>query len=219
MVATVTPSQTRYNDPYQQTVFQFNTADSKLYLSRESNKLLNVIGNDLVLEGLTLSNPMIVSSSTVRTVVAVGWAIIDNTLVQIAATSTVDQDVAALDDTSTSGAHLGVFLNYQYLESVGPNRVSVDIYHISSGGSVYNPFGRFATGTCRILLGIIDFTKSGSTVTSASLNNNLSYLLVEGTNMYVRGYSTTNVKLANLFAIAFNEHREYLLKRDFLWME
>ena len=219
MASTITPTQTRINDPYQQTVFQFNTADSKLYLSRESNKLLNVVGNDLVLEGLGLTNPTLHSSITVRTTVAAGWAISDSTLIQLSSVSTVDIDVSALVDTTVDGAHLGIFLNYQYLETVESNQAAIDIYHITSDGSVTNPSYRFNSNSCRILLGIIDFTKSGSTVIAASLNNTLSTLLVNGTTMYVRGYSPTNSKLASIFSVAFTEDRDYLLKRDFLLME
>ncbi len=219
MASTITPTQTRVNDPYQQTIFQYNTVDSKVYLSRESNKLLNVIGNDVVLSGMGLSALTIVGSSTIRTMVGVGWAIQDTTLLQFTNSNNVDIDVAALDDTPVGGCHLGVFLRYEYLQTIEASIASIDIFHIQADGTVTNPLARFNTNTCRILLGIIDFTKSGATVISTYINTNLPTLNVSGVVMYQRGVNIDNINLANIFAITFRDDREYLLKRDYLLME
>lgn len=218
MASTITPTQTRVNDPYQQTIFQFNTADSKLYLSRESNKLLNVVGNDVVLTGMVMSAPSIVAPSTIRTSIAVGYAISDYTLIQFTNANAVDIDVSALTDTTVDGSHLGVFLNYQYLDTIESNLAAIDIFHIQSDGTVTNPLGRFSANACRILLGAIDFTKSGTAVSATSAYNQ-STLNVSGTTMTVRGQDIDAINLANIFNIAFMEDKEYLLKRDFLLME
>jgi len=219
MASTITPTQTRVNDPYQQTIFQYNTADSKIYLSRESNKLLNVIGTDMVLKGMTMLAPSIIGLSTIRTNIDIGWAIQDSTLIQFTDSNNVDIDVSSLDDTPVGGAHLGVFLKYQYLQTIESNLASVDIFHIQFDGTVTNPLSRFSSNSCRILLGVIDFTKSGTTVISATINTNLSTLNVEGSIMYQRGANIDNMNLANIFSLAFKDDREYLLKRDFLLME
>lgn len=219
MASTITPTQTRVNDPYQQTIFQYNTADSKIYLSRESNKLLNVIGTDMVLKGMAMLAPSIIGLSTIRTNIDIGWAIQDSTLIQFTDSNNVDIDVSSLDDTPVGGAHLGVFLKYQYLQTIEANLASVDIFHIQYDGTVTNPSARFSSNSCRILLGVIDFTKSGTTVVSATINTNLSTLNVEGSIMYQRGANIDNMNLANIFSLAFKDDREYLLKRDFLLME
>jgi hypothetical protein len=218
MASTITPTQARVNDPYQQTVFQYNTVDSKVYLSRESNKLLNVIGNDIVLAGMIMTAPTIVAPSTVRTTIPIGWAISDYTLIQFSSITTVDIDCSSLTDTDVDGSHLGVFLRYEYLDTIEPNTAAVDIFHIDSGGSVDNSSGRFSADSCRILLGVIDFTKSGTSVVVASIYSQ-STLLVEGITMTIRGNVSSNINLANIFSVAFNEDKEYLLKRDFLLME
>lgn len=217
MAATVTPTQVRINDPYQEMIFQYNTADSKVYLSRESNKILNVIGNDLVLKGLDMSDPIIVPTSTVNVDISAGWAIEDETLVETTILATVDIDCAALTDTTIGGSHLGVFLNYKYLETVEPNLLSIDIFHIQADGTVTDPLGRFGAG-CRILLGAINFTKTGAAVTAVSRYDSAT-LLVNGTLFYIRGLNPSTIVLPNLFEIAFREHREYLLKRDYLLAE
>lgn len=219
MASTITPTQTRANDPYEQTLFQYNTADSKLYLSRESNKLLNVVGNDVVLKGMDMSSPtIVVADTTVRTTIAVGWAISDYTLIQSSSIATVDIDCSSLDDTTVSGCHLAVFLNYQYLQTIEANLASVDIFHIQADGTVTNPLSRFSANACRILLGVIDFTKTGAIVTAASTHSQSS-LLINGSTMYLKGINVDVINLANIFSITFKEDREYLLKRDFLFME
>lgn len=219
MASTITPTQTRYNDPYQQTLFDFNTVDSKIYLSRESNKLLNVVGNDIVIKDMIMSDPVVVPNSTVQTTISSGWAIQDNTLLQITdATTTVNIDCAALSDTPVGGSHLAAFLNYEYLHTIEANLLSIDMFHIQSDGTVTDPLYRFDPTRIRILLGIIDFTKSGSNVVSA-IKNESTLLLVSGTYMTIRGNKPENIVLPNLFEIAFREHREYLLKRDYLFME
>lgn len=216
-MSTVTPTQVRVNDPYQQNIFQFNTSDSKLYLSRESNKILGIIGDDIVLTGMKLSAPTIIGGNTVRTNVGTGFAISDLTLIQFTNANNVSLDVSALVDTPVGGARLGVFLKYQYLETTEVNLASIDMFHIQSNGTVTDPLSRFSLNSCRILLGLIDFVKSGSTVTSASIST-ISQLSIGGVNYHQRG-DITDMNLANMFSIAFAEDREYLLKRDFLLME
>jgi len=66
MASTITPIQIRYNTPYDQQLFDFNTVDSKVYSSRETNKILNLIGSDVVIKGMTMSDPVIIGASTVR---------------------------------------------------------------------------------------------------------------------------------------------------------
>ncbi|MCK9439430.1 MAG: hypothetical protein WC188_04645 [Candidatus Caldatribacteriota bacterium] len=218
MASTVTPTQVRINDPYQQTVFAFNTPDSKLYLSRESNKLLNVVGSDIIIKDLTVTDPTIVSPSTVRAIVSTGWAIQDETLLNIASFSTVDLDCSALVDTLVGGAHLGIFINYQYFQTVEENNLSIDMFHIQSDGTVTDPTGRFSLNSCRILLDIINFTKSGSNVVAVSKNLS-NTITISGTTYYRRNLNPTDLVLPNLYSLAFAEYREYLLKQDYLLME
>lgn len=222
MASTIIPNQIRINDPYQQTTFQWNTVDSKHYISRESNKLLNVIGKDIVLKGMEMENPVILSPSTIQVTITPGWAIHDQTLIELTSSATVDLDAALLDDTVIGGAHLAVFLNYKYLETIEPNFAAIDIFHVAADGTVYNPFERFSTEACRILLGIIDFTKSGSTVIVASISARTT-LLVEGSIFTFRGWSADNINIPNFYSSAddayLEEWRIYLLKRDYVFME
>ena len=213
MSYTTTPTQVRYNDPYKQTIFEFS--DGKMYISKDSNKLFNVLGTDIVINGMQMSSPTRVGLDTIRTVIAAGWAIQDETLIQLTAVSIVDIDCSSLIDTTTGGAHLAVFLNYEHIHTAEANLAAVDLFHVESTGVVNDPFGRFDSKSCRILLGIIDFTKSGTTVTAYSTST-LQSLLVSGTTYYLRGLTSDNINIPNLFDIAFKDEREYLLKKDYL---
>jgi len=215
MASTIQPTQTRYNTPYDQTLFDFDTIDSKVYLSRETNKILNIVGNDIVIKEMNMTDPVIIGASTVRTSIGIGSAIQDETLLKFSSVSIVDIDCASLDDTTVSGCHLGVFLNYQYLQTMETNTAKVEIYHIAADGTVTNPLGTYNIYNCRILLGVINFTKSGANVTAVERYLSPT-LLVSGSTMYIRGEDPSHINLPNLFEIAFREYREYLLKRDYL---
>jgi len=218
MASTIQPTQTRYNTPYDQTLFDFDTIDSKVYLSRETNKILNIVGNDIVIKEMNMTDPVIIGASTVRTSIGIGSAIQDETLLKFSSVSIVDIDCASLDDTTVSGCHLGVFLNYQYLQTMETNTAKVEIYHIQADGTVTNPLGTYNIDTCRILLGVINFTKSGANVTAVS-RYELPTLLVSGSTIYIRGKNPDNINLPNMFEIAFREYYDYFIRRDYLVSE
>jgi len=125
---------------------------------------------------------------------------------------------AALDDTAVNNCHLGVFLNYQYLNTLATNQAKVEIYHIQADGTVTNPLGTYNVDTCRILLGVINFTKSGTNVIEVS-KYTYPTLLVSGSTLYIRGEDPANINLPNLFRTAFKEHYNYFMMKDYLVSE
>ena len=218
MASTITPTQVRYNDPYQQTIFDFNTVDSKVYLSRESNKLLNVLGTNLVLKGCAASSPSIVIPSTVRTTINTGAVIQDETLIELLSTSTVDIDCSALVDTPTGGAHLVVFLGYTYLETAEANLASVDMFYVLFDGTVVDPLGRYTSAKYKVVLDVIDFSKVGTNVVSATTNASPT-INIGGTTMYKRGLDPANMTMSSLISDAASGDVDYLMKRDYLLMQ
>jgi hypothetical protein len=217
MAATITPTQTRINDPYQQQLFDYNTVDSKIYLSRETNKLLTAIGTDIVLRGFDCSDVTIDHPTTLYITMDSGIAIHDSTLIEITEEATVDLDCSGLTDTVTGGAHLGVFLKYQYIQSIEYNRASIEVFHIASDGTVTDTLSRFSSSTCRILLTIIDFTKPSTSITSAAVSS-LTQLLVNGVLMTKKGWVADHFNLPEINSLLDSDEYEYLLKRDFLLM-
>ena len=113
MTSSITPTQYRYNDPYQNRIFEFNTVDSKVYLSGQSNKVLKAIGDNLVLKGLSLGTPTIdPTQAIIGVTITAGMAIQSSTLVEVLTSVTLDMDVSVLTDTTHYGSHLVAFVNY-----------------------------------------------------------------------------------------------------------
>lgn len=223
MASTIEPVQLRYNDPYEQTIFEFNTVDGRSYLSRESNKILNVLGNDIVTNGFVMQDPTITLPSTIEVIIEPGWAIQDETLLNFTENNPLSINVASLVDTEVNGAHLGIFIRYSYIHTVEANKASLEIFHIAADGTVNDPLGRFGLTSCRILLGAINFTKDpsdGYTVINVS-RYTLPTLLVQGKLYYIRGWDTGNIHFPDIFsshvAEEFEAYRDYLLKRDYLF--
>lgn len=215
MASTLTPVQIRYNTPYDdQTLFDYDTIYSKLYRARETNKLLNLIGQDVVLKGLNISSISIIGASTIQAVVSSGVAIQDSVLIKLTANSTIDLDCSGFADT-TSGNHLGIFLNYQFLNTTSINEARIGMYYVASDGTVIDPSSTYNSNSCRILLGMIDFYKSGTTLTSIKLSE-LPSFSISGSTMYIRGRESSHANLPNLFQIMFNEYYEFLLKQDIM---
>jgi hypothetical protein len=215
MANIVTPTQNRYNDAYSQVIYEFN--NSKFYLDRTANGILNALGQDLVLEGLELLTPTILTSDTVQVIVSAGWAIQDETLIQLSAASTVNIDCSSLVG---DGSFLAVFLKYQHFHTKEANLASIDIFHVDSTETVTDTLDRFDTSSCRILLGIINFTKVDLTVTQASLDTSTISKTINGQTYYIRGRNPDNINLdSDLFDISFEDRQEHLIKQDYLLAE
>jgi len=201
MAEYVIPGQDRYIDPYQQRVFDFNTVDAKVYLSRITNMIMQTIGNDIVLKGFGISSISGVGTTTVSLNVASGFAIQDKTLINVTdASSTLTLDMTSLEDTS-HGHHLAVFIDYQYLETVELNPAVLRLYHVASGGVTINPVG-FQEGRCLIMLGVLEVYKDIGTglITSIVLvtGSTPPTLVVRGTTMFERGYKVANINIYDL---------------------
>lgn len=198
MASSITPTQVRYNDPYQNQIFSFNTVDSKVYLSSESNKVLKAIGNNFVLKGLTVGNPTIDPTlKIISVVIQPGLAIQSNTVIEILEAVTVSMDVSGLTDTDHNGSHLAIFLNYEYLSSIESNQASIELYHVDSSGLSITP--EFNAARCLTLLGAINFTKDAiSGVLLSTTKNTSPTMSINGVVLYNRGFDPANVNIVAL---------------------
>jgi len=221
MSSTITPTQFRYNDPYQSEIFGYNTPESKLYKSSATNGLFKIIGNDIVVKGLNIDALTVINNSIVKILLTDGITISDSTIIKINESSNIAINCAELSDTN-SGSHLAVFLNYKFIYHANPRLASIDFFHISPFGSVTDPDGRFDPAYHRLLLAIIDFIVFEGNVIIVQ-KSFLSELLVEGVTMSLRGINDENLVLPKLFIRSssnlVNETYEYLLKKDYLLME
>jgi len=217
------PSQNRYNDPYQQRNSSPGTTYKQKYLSRASNDITKMIGDNLLLKGLDVTPTF--ASSTINLAFTPGILIHDSTLIQITTTSTLTCDVAALGDTPVTGSHLGVFTDFQYVESPDVDLqtpLALSVYYVNSSGTptAFSGSPTFSATRNKLLIAALDFTKSGSNVIACSematvlTADQPPYLTVSGVNYYVRGPVSTNVNFWDIYSTLIHSFLSEFLFQD-----
>lgn len=188
-------NQLRVNDPYQQRLFDFNTADSRLYLAKVSNLLLKTFGDNIVLSGFDykekISNDSTIiveeNSTIVSLKITPGIAIINNTLIEVSETTDLKIDLDGYDETGS----VIVYLDYVWIQTATPNPLRIKISHVSADGKNVSPED-WSVNRNKLILGIFKFTKmdDGSNNISqfAEIVGNPKQVLIED-NFYQRfGY-------------------------------
>jgi len=159
------PNQVRYNDPYQQRLLQFNTQDSKVYLSRSTNYLLKAIGDDVVLNGLSLTVNPTIDLETISLTISPGLLIQDTTLISILDSTTLTFNVRPYDQNN---GYIIVYTEYQYLNIISENPLSLKIAYISADGTSIST--SWDPNKNRILLYRFSFTKLPEAALSSPLD-------------------------------------------------
>jgi len=217
------PNQSRYIDPFSPYIFKYNLAPNNnfLYLAKVPNNILSIIGNDLVIQNLKIISITVVPPSTIEVLIDFGRAIADNTLIHFTIPTTISLNCSNLTDTYNNSSHLGIFVNYNYLHTSSSPPASIDIFHISSDGTVSDSTTRFNLIRHRILIGIINFTKDDEDNVIDAYNSTLHSLLVNGKQMSLNGLTESSISdlFSNVSIINLFEYRDYLLKKDYLFME
>jgi len=165
-MATITPtSQTSTLDPYQGTLFEFNNTDSRIYMSRAINSLLNVFGNDVVMNGFQVTASSY-SANTLSVTFDAGTAIVDQTLIEAPNPTTITYDTTGL---STASASIAIFLRFQYLQQFAGNQFSLKTLFVDSASNSL-PADVFDTNTDRVVLAVFDFDAAGTAVSKRQSN-------------------------------------------------
>lgn len=225
MSETIFPNHKRYSDPQFQLVEDYGTIYKQKYLSRVSNRRLQAIGDNFVLIGLE-GYWVSYSGSVISVIISSGTLIHDSTLITVSEEVTLTLDVATYADT-TSGCHLGVFTDFQYIEDPdldAQTELKLKIYHISSDGMTIQPAG-FDADRCLILLAGVNFYKSGVNVIAADLD--VADLDVEGVNLTKRGMTALNIQLfqssqvdqAYLDYMASGSYFDNMFKKEFYFQD
>ena len=202
------PSQNRYNDPYQQRVTTPGSLFREKYISRASNDITKMFGDNIIISGLDVTPSFLGSVITLQ--FTPGILIHDSTAIAITTTSTLDCNVSALADTPVGNAHLGVFTDFQYYESGDPitqTPLKLSVYHINSAGvsTAFSGSPAFSATRNKILVAIIDFTKSGVNVIACSehptvlVADQVPHLTVSGVNYYLKGMISTNINFYEIY--------------------
>ncbi len=184
MADIITPNQNRFLEPYKQKVYQYDTAESDLFLSRYTNTILKIFGDDCVLTGMELTDLTRINSNTgIEFTVNGGRVIQDLTYVNVEDDSTGIQieDVNMYDDH----VKLIVYLRYCFLHTIyeNPLQIRVSFYDTSTNQVIdgWDP------KRDRIILGLIGFAKDGTTNEILSVGEeSFSSLNVEGSDYEIR---------------------------------
>ena len=162
MSSTVTPSnQTVYLDPYSAKLFDFNSVDSRVYLSRAINNLYKAAGDNCILDGLKVTNTNMTANVATVTL-SPGKAIVDSTLIEFTDPITLDLDVAGYSDAE---GFLITNLSYQFLHTVYSNLSKVKLSYVVNDGSSVYPANTWFTNRDKLITGILAFDKNTQTIT------------------------------------------------------
>lgn len=126
------PLQQQYNTPNQQRILHQNTIDSKVYLSRTSNNILKAIGNDLVLNNLTIKDIIYPNIDEVKIVLNKGLLIQDLTLIQVDEEIELSINVRPFDNNN---GYLIIYTDYQYINSTSENNLKFKLSYITADGN------------------------------------------------------------------------------------
>jgi len=159
-MATVTPvSQTVHLDPFNGRLFEFNNADSRIYLTHTINSLLDIYGNNTIVEGLSVDTTTLVYNNVANTLsfnLFKGSCVIDQTLAAL----TVDEPISiSTAGIALANASFAIFANFEYLQQFGGNKLAFDIIWMDNSGNTANGASDILSRD-RILLAVIDFNAS-----------------------------------------------------------
>lgn len=200
------PTQYIYNSNNAQKNEEYNTVYRQKYLSRASNRVLEAIGENVVVNGVELISATAVGFD-ITLVFSSGIIITDSTLIELTDSTTITANVSAVRDT-TDGCYLGVFTDFEYIETPDADsqtELALSLYHVDSGTpTAFSGSPAFDSDSNKLLLSKIEFVKSGAGVDSISevshvlTAGNSPSLLVSGTTFYMRGFADTSICMSNL---------------------
>jgi hypothetical protein len=202
-----TPTQVKHIDSFNQPLYDWNTVDSNVYLSRLINSLCKAYGNDFIVSGMTLKD-LKKTGTEISVKVLPGYAIQDSTLVEILETTELTFDVAQCSDQG----YLVIYLRYQWSESPEFNPVELRIgYHrepdVNAGiDEEFINYG-WDKNRDRTIVGVISFLKD--------LNNDIISLTLsqqKDFTIYGKSYNVRNRKSSPLFELL--HHMGVLLEDD-----
>ncbi|MBC8427383.1 MAG: hypothetical protein H8D97_00680 [Proteobacteria bacterium] len=172
MASQVTPTgQQQHLNPYGGRLFDFDTTDSRVYLTRAINTLYNAVGSNCILEGIQITNLNYdAGSDTVGMTVQSGKVIIDSTLIDFPDSTELSLDTSGLDDSG----NLVISLGFSYVPTIYANRAVMKLLYVSEDGTQVLP-GDWFQNYDRIILAIFDFNKTAKTVTNQTWNTAIEY--------------------------------------------
>jgi hypothetical protein len=174
-----TPTQEIIFEPYSQKYFSFYDGSKvNYYITPEFGKLTDLVGNNIILEGFEISGVSRTNTS-ISCTVGLGRLIINNTYIEVASSTNITYSQANVLDDSGFFVLSARFINYNTLKR---NVLTFHLTYFTSENISYNDFD---TSKNVIILGVFNFEKTGSNITSVSLTESGSITL-DGVSFTIR---------------------------------
>lgn len=177
-------NQNTYISPYEARIFEYDTQDSNVFISRIVNSVFKIFGDDIVIRGFDVNDiSMAHNDDHVVVRVSPGTLIQDNTFIEVKDETSIKLDnVSGLDEDGRIVIHT----NYKFLKTIEENPIHIGLNYISQSGS---PLYNWYHDKDRIILGIIEFTKDSSdNVADISISDDKS-IEISGETYWLYGFS------------------------------
>lgn len=192
---TVAPtSQRRYVDPYQVKVFQYDTDDSDVFLSRIANSVYRIFGDDIVIAGFEEEHITFTFTDTdVFFNFDPGMLIQDITLLQFETGGSVRlENVNNLDHNGK----LIVYCRYQFLNSLEDNPAYLCANYVSPSGY---PIYSWDHNRDRVLFGVYSFVKDATDRIISVIRDDVDYFTIAGKKFWILGRDPNALSLKPYF--------------------
>lgn len=167
--------------PYEPRLFEWNTPEGKAFFSSTINKLLQAIGDNIVLDGLSCM--AILNGDTLSVTVVPGYAIHSSTLINITSTYTVE--LTNISGYDPNGFFV-VYLDFQIIRNTYEQKPAIGIAYISDNGDASIAWNHSRYG---LLLDIFQI-KDGNVIVSDE-----NFINIETKPYYRYGYDSSNMHL------------------------
>jgi len=151
MGSSVTPQQSVFLNAYEGNLFDFDNINSKVYLTRKINSLLNVFGPNCLIDGFDLMNYVIDDDLNLIVDVSAGKMIIDTTLIEYKQDTQLTQNVMDFDD---NGQFI-ITIGYSYIDTAYTNLSKIGLKYLNT----INISNEFRVDYDKMILGVLNFNK------------------------------------------------------------
>jgi len=141
--------------PYSQSLFDMGVQDSRVYLSRQVNNILQVFGSNVKISGLDITinnNNKLINNKIASFTVSPGKCIVDTTLHIFPTATTLELDVSPYDPSG----YLVIVVSYKYIESLQQNRPIFKLLYVTEDGLDQLP-DAWSPNRDNLILGVFKF--------------------------------------------------------------
>jgi hypothetical protein len=117
-------------DPYNGKLFDFNSKQSRVYLGRSINQLLNVFGDNCIIDGLKIVSVEL-ENNRLMINISPGKVIIDTTLIEFPNYTLLESDISIVD--AFSGFFV-VSIGFNYLHDNYENKAKFTLAFVNHAG-------------------------------------------------------------------------------------